>query len=135
MIDHTSFDVKNFVESQKFYDETFATLGYTRLMNFESEEGVVAGYGQNAKPSFWIGSRKDYKGHEEIGKALGFHVAFLAPHKDAVDTWYAKCIELGGICNGKPGPRPEYHPGYYGAFIIDPNGWRIEAAIHTYSKD
>lgn len=134
MLDHTSFDVKNFVESQKFYDETFATLGYARLMNYETEDMQVSGYGQNGKPSFWIGGWKDYKGVEEIGKARGFHVAFLAPHKEAVDAWYAKCIELGGTCNGKPGPRPEYHPGFYGAFIIDLNGWRIEAAIHHFES-
>ena len=51
---------------------------------------------------------------------------------EAVQQWYAKCLELGGKDNGAPGPRPEYHPGYFGAFIIDPNGWRIEACFHQY---
>jgi len=55
---------------------------------------------------------------------------FVAPNIEAIHQWYAKCLELGGIDNGAPGPRPEYHPGYYGAFIVDPNGWRIE--IHVF---
>lgn len=134
MIDHISFAVKNFKESRNFYDQTLGILGYERLMDFDDDEQQVAGYGKDEKPSFWIGvnkrlSEEDKK--EEIGKAAGFHTGFLANDVHEVQKWFEKCLELGGIDNGKPGPR-HYHPGYYGAFIIDPNGWRIEACFHTY---
>lgn len=132
MLDHVSFSVNNFQESLKFYDETLKTLGYERVMTFEMEDQNVAGYGSHGKPSFWIGAEARPNIQESIGKARGFHIAFLAPSQEAVMAWYQACLELGGKDNGKPGPRPEYHPGYYGAFIVDPNGWRIEAAIHDF---
>ncbi|EKE09878.1 MAG: hypothetical protein ACD_16C00100G0040 [uncultured bacterium] len=136
MIDHISFAVKNFEESQNFYNETLRPLGYERLINFNHDNNnQVAGYGKNGKPSFWIGAKKvlsEKDKLEEIGKAAGFHVGFVAPDVNSVHKWYDKCLELGGKDNGKPGPRPEYHPGYYGAFIIDPNGWRIEACFQNY---
>ncbi len=135
MIDHISFSVKNFEKSQNFYDKTLEILGYERLMNFDNEEHQVAGYGKNGRPSFWIGvnhvpSEKDK--HESVGQAAGFHVGFLAPDVKAVHQWYEKCLELGGKDNGAPGPRLQYHPGYYGGFIIDPDGWRIEACFQSY---
>ena len=134
MIDHISFSVKNFEESQCFYDETLKILGYERLMNFDTDV-LVAGYGKQNRPSFWIGTKKvltEEDKLEHVGKAAGFHVGFLAPDTDSVHRWYTKCLELGGKDNGKPGPRPEYHPGYYGAFIVDPNGWRIEACFQNF---
>ena len=131
MINHISISVINYQQSLNFYDQTFATLGYERVMSFDNP-CQVAGYGKDGVPSFWISQQ----GNEEefIGKARGVHFAFLAPSVQAVNEWYAKCIELGATDNGKPGPRPEYHPGYYGAFVIDPNGWRIEACFHNYKK-
>lgn len=132
MVDHISLSVKNYEASLRFYDETLVVLGYQRLMNIDipEKQKQAAGYGRNGKPSFWISpmGRDD----EEIGKARGFHVAFLAPNVKAVHDWYDTCLKLGGTDNGAPGPRVHYHPGYYGAFIIDPNGWRIEAVLHDY---
>lgn len=135
MIDHISFAVNNFQQSLDFYDKTLALLNYERLMIFDDEEHQVAGYGNNGKPAFWIGVKKhlseaEKQGH--VGKAAGFHVGFIAPNAESVHQWYKKCLELGGKDNGAPGPRPEYHPGYYGAFIVDPNGWRIEACFQNY---
>ncbi len=121
MIAHISLAVKDFEESLYFYDQTLALLGYQRVMFF----GNVAGYGINDKPYFWISDQG--KVEESIGRARGFHVAFNAPNQRSVNLWFAQAIELGGIDNGKPGLRKEYHPDYYTAFIIDPNGWRIEA--------
>jgi catechol 2,3-dioxygenase-like lactoylglutathione lyase family enzyme len=126
MLDHTSISVKDYAQSLKFYDETLKILGYDRLMTFDHI--ATAGYGANNKPSFWISSQG--KSEESIGAARGVHFAFRAPNRAAVDTWYAKALELGGTDNGKPGLRPQYHADYYGAFIIDPNGWRIEACCH-----
>ena len=130
MIDHISFSVKDYQKSREFYDQTLEILGYARLFTFDLPTGSYAAYGRDPKPSLWIGSagKKD----EEVGQAQGLHIAFLAPSLQAVHDWYDKCLELGGEDNGAPGPRPEYHPGYYGAFIVDPNGWRIEACLHDY---
>jgi catechol 2,3-dioxygenase-like lactoylglutathione lyase family enzyme len=132
MIDHLSFSVNNFQESVHFYDETLKILGIQRLMTFDTEEHQVAGYGIEGKPYFWIGIEPQPRLDELVGKARGFHVAFKAPDIESIHRWHQKCIELRGIDNGAPGPRPHYHPGYYGAFIIDPNGWRIEAVLHDY---
>lgn len=128
MIDHVSIAVKDYKESLEFYDKTLKTLGYDRIVEIG---GYVAGYGKDGKPSFWI-STEGRGENGEIGKAKGVHFSFLAPDVDSVYQWYQQCIENGGKDNGAPGIRPEYHPGYYGAFIIDPNGWRIEACLHDY---
>jgi catechol 2,3-dioxygenase-like lactoylglutathione lyase family enzyme len=130
MIDHTSISVKDYEQSLAFYDKTLAALGYERVMTINKPNVQTAGYGANKKPSFWISpmGRKD----EEIGKARGMHIAFKANSVEDIQKWYDLCLQYGGADNGKPGPRPEYHPGYYGAFIIDPNGWRIEACLHHY---
>ncbi len=130
MIDHTSFSVLDYPKSLNFYDQTLALLGYERVFTLDFDHVKTAGYGMGGKPSFWISPMGNSE--EEVGKARGVHVAFLAHTIDEVNKWHAKCLELGGMDNGKPGPRPEYHPGYYGAFIIDPNGWRIEACLHDY---
>jgi catechol 2,3-dioxygenase-like lactoylglutathione lyase family enzyme len=138
MIDHCSYAVKDFDKSSVFYDETLKILGCQRVKEFEIEDGIdsklrMIGYGDKYCPVFWISNNGKFI-EEQIGNAQGFHLAFVAPNKKAVDDWYNKCLELGGKDNGKPGQRLEYHPGYYGAFIIDPSGWRIEAAIHNYRK-
>ena len=135
MIDHISFAVKNFQQSRDFYDPTLSILGYERLVTFDDEKHQVAGYGKNGKPSFWIGVKKilaEADKREYVGQAAGFHVGFSAPDIKSVHQWHQKCLELGGTDNGVPGPRPEYHPGYYGGFIIDPNGWRIEGCFQKY---
>lgn len=133
MIDHISVPVKNFEESRDFYDKTLAVLGFERVLNFEDETQKWAGYGTNSMPSFEICFKKDIR-NKDIGEIAGLHFGFLAPTVEAVHQWYAKCLELGGTDNGAPGPRPEYHPGYYGAFIIDLNGWRIEACFQNYQR-
>lgn len=132
MVDHISLSVKDYGKSCIFYDETLALLGYQRLMTIDlpHKHVMTAGYGKNGKPSFWISPMGNT--HEEIGQARGFHVAFLAPDTESINRWYQRCLELGATANGAPGPRPHYHPGYYGAFVIDPNGWRIEAVFHGY---
>lgn len=135
MLDHLSISVKNYHESRKFYDGSLAILGIELIMNFEDESQNVAGYGSFGKPYFWIGQTDDTDPEEHIGKAQGMHFAFEAPSVEAIKTWHTKCLELGGKCNGAPGPRPEYHDNYYAAYIIDPNGWRIEAVTHQYVAD
>ena len=86
------------------------------------ERGPAAGFGANGKPDFWIG------GEGGLDKPL--HVAILARNRAAVDAFYRAAIEAGGQDNGAPGLRPDYHPHYYGAFVIDPEGNNIEAVCH-----
>lgn len=133
MLDHFSVSVKDYPANLTFYDETLKLLGYKRVMTIDidtpSKKIQCAGYGEGEKPSFWISPMGEES--EDIGRARGVHLAFKANSTQDVDAWYKKCLELGGKDNGAPGPRPHYHPGYYGGFIIDPNGWRIEAVCHT----
>lgn len=133
MLDHSSISVLDYEASLAFYDQTMECIGYERVMTLDIPEKRVqaAGYGISPKPTFWISPMG--KEEESVGSARGVHFAFLAPSQSAVDLWYETALKLGAKDNGKPGPRPEYHPGYYGAFVIDPNGWRIEAVYHEYS--
>jgi len=124
MIDHVSYAVSNFKNSRAFYDAALKPLGYTVQMEF----GLHTGYGTKGKPFFWIDGAGDPKEH--VGKVRGFHLAFQAPDRASVDAFYNAAIAAGGHDNGKPGLRPDYHPNYYGAFVIDPDGYRIEAVCH-----
>ncbi|MGE0206707.1 MAG: VOC family protein [Candidatus Babeliales bacterium] len=127
MIDHVMIYIADYSASRAFYDNSLALLGIKRLMTFD--ENNTAGYGDTIKPYFWISDKVNRGPEEEIGK--GMHVAFSAPNQQAVDRWYETCLKFGGQDNGKPGLRSEYHPHYYAAFIIDPDGWRIEAVCHN----
>ncbi len=118
MLDHIMLRVKDYAESKRFYDEVLGTLGYRMLMEFSAG----GGYG-DTKPYFWIGEAKDP--HPRI------HIAFMAKDHAAVDAFHAKALKLGAKDDGAPGPRPQYHADYYGAFVIDPNGHNIEAVCHT----
>jgi catechol 2,3-dioxygenase-like lactoylglutathione lyase family enzyme len=132
MLDHTSLTVNDYQKSLTFYDKTLSLLGYERLVTIDVPEWKGAGYGTQGslRPSFWIGSSGDEA--EDIGRARGLHIAFIAPTVETIQKWYQMCLDNGGTSNGAPGQRPHYHPGYYGGFIIDPNGWRIEACLHHY---
>lgn len=129
IMDHVSVAVNDFDESLKFYDSTLSTLGYERVMTFGKH---AAGYGKDKKPSFWIvtGGNQEH----QIGQARGLHIAFLASSVEDIQAWYDACLAQGGKSNGAPGPRPQYHPGYYAAFIIDLNGWHLEAVLHNYKS-
>ncbi len=120
MLDHISFAVNDFQESAKFYDGTLKILGIERYTTFETQERKVIGYGMNNRPYFWIVSDQNSNEHETVGKALGFHVAFKATGVESVKAWYQKCLELGGIDNGAPGPRIKYHPGLFWCFYHRP---------------
>lgn len=136
MIDHISILVFNFnfEKTIKFYDETLSILGFHRTVTFETPEHRVGGYGREQKTNFWISTGKGDE-NLQINQNSGFHIAFTALSKEVVDKWHAAALEAGGKDNGQPGVRTHYHPGYYGAFIIDPNGWRIETCIHDYQPE
>jgi len=145
MLDHVSFAVNDYEQSLKFYDETLKVLGYTREITLNFPDSKSAGYGNGGvRPCLWIVSAKPFvekstfsrslsdNKNEIIGNAQGVHFAFSATSTNAIDEWYKTCLRLGANDNGPPGPRAHYHQGYYGAFVTDPNGWRIEACFHQY---
>ena len=120
MLDHVGLDVTDYERSKAFYEKALAPLGLKLLM--EPVEGV-GGFGNGQKPFFWIGQRGR-------GPQTGVHVAFEAGDRETVDAFHAAALAAGGRDNGKPGLRPEYHATYYAAFVIDPDGHRIEAVTH-----
>lgn len=125
MIDHTGLEVSDPVLSRRFYEKALAPLGYQLMMEVPKEftDGeVVLGYGVPPKPDFWI--------HEGKPNEPRLHIAFRAENRKKVDEFYHAAIAAGGKDNGPPGLRPMYHPNYYGAFVLDPDGHNIEACCH-----
>ena len=119
MIDHTGVTVSNAAKSKAFYKAALAPLGYAMLMDGDG----YAGFGVAPKPDFWVGEGKPNDPQ--------VHVAFTARTRADVDAFYKAAMAAGGRDNGPPGPRPQYHPNYYGAFVLDPDGNNIEAVCHT----
>lgn len=118
IIDHIGFAVSDYARSKQFYEEALAPLD----IEFICEDQGWAGFGRNGKAEFWFGP--DRCVHAPM------HIAFCAENREKVDLFYHAAIAAGGQDNGKPGPREIYHPHYYGAFVIDPDGHNIEAVCH-----
>ena len=131
MIDHLSLAVTDLPRSQGFYDAVLAALGHRRVMDMEGDGYAAAGYGASEHPpTFWIGVGLGPEPVAAPRPPVGQHIAFAAPDRAAVDAFHRAALEAGGGDNGAPGLRPEYHPNYYAAFIIDPDGYHIEAVSH-----
>lgn len=123
MLHHISFAVANLEASGAFYDAALGALGYRRVF----EDGAAIGYGvEDGKDEFCLKRRSP-----AVAPGPGFHLAFSAPSRGAVDLFYASALAAGGRDNGRPGLRPHYGPSYYAAFLIDPDGHRIEAVINA----
>jgi len=119
MLGHLSFGVADLARATAFYDAVLSALGYRRV--WTSEHGV--GYGlEEGKDKLALFPRQD-----SAAPGPGFHLAFDASSPDAVDRFHAAAIAAGGTCNGPPGLRPRYGATYYAAFVIDPDGHRLEA--------
>jgi catechol 2,3-dioxygenase-like lactoylglutathione lyase family enzyme len=125
MIDHVGFSVSDYARARAFYEEALAPLGYVLVMKTTAQETgkPAAGFGAGGKPDFWIG------GEGQLDKPL--HIAIAAEDRATVDAFYRAALAAGGRDNGSPGLRPQYHPNYYGAFVLDPDGHNIEAVCHT----
>lgn len=125
MIDHLGFPVSDYQRSKAFYEKALAPLGYVLVMEVQQDErdSPAAGFGIDGKPAFWIGG--------EGGLNRAMHVAIAAKSRSAVDAFYRAAIAAGARDNGAPGLRPQYHPNYYGAFVLDPDGHNIEAVCHA----
>ena len=119
MLDHLGIAVEDFERSKAFYEKALAPLGIELLM--EPVPGI-AGFGEDRKPYFWIGTRD--------APQTGVHVAFEVPSRELVDAFHAAALEAGGADNGGPGVRELYHPHYYGAYVLDPDGNNVEAVCH-----
>jgi len=125
MIDHTGVNVSDFGRSLEFYRQALAPLGYTLLMQVPAAVtggADVAGFGEPPKPDFWVIS-----GQPNVPP---LHVAFRAASRAMVDAFHVAALAAGGRDNGAPGVRAHYHPNYYGAFVLDPDGHNIEAVCH-----
>ncbi len=130
MIDHIGVDCTDFGRSRAFYERALAPLGLTVVMEVTRQtsggyEGC--GFGQDGKPEFWIGSNSA-RPSRPVQRSL--HVAFRAADRATVDAFHAAALAAGGKDNGAPGVRAHYHPNYYGAFVLDPDGHNIEAVCH-----
>ncbi len=124
MLDHVTIGVTDLARAQAFYDRALAPLGIAQLYR----DGANAlGYGAAPRAFFWIGLRAD----AAIGVATGAHIAFAASDRATVDAFHAAALAAGGRDNGAPGVRAHYHPNYYGAFVLDPDGHNIEAVCRT----
>lgn len=125
MIDHIGFPVSDYERAKTFYRAALAPLDYVLVLEVRQSDNdaPAAGFGANGKPDFWIG------GEGGLDKPL--HVAILAKDRAAVDAFYRAAIAAGGRDNGAPGIRAHYHPDYYGAFVLDPDGHNIEAVCHA----
>jgi catechol 2,3-dioxygenase-like lactoylglutathione lyase family enzyme len=121
-LDQVGFAVADYQRSKAFYEQALAPLGISLLMEFS---GAAAGFGRadGSRPSFFI----EKYGEPARGR---LHIALRAETRAQVDAFYAAAIEAGGVGNGAPGPRPVYHPDYYGGYVLDPDGHNIEAVCH-----
>lgn len=127
MLNHLSLYVRNIEESRRFFSAALKPLGYEIFL--AKEEKV--GYGLKdveGNSDFWIGQGEP---HIESGISC---IAFNAPNKEAVVAFYNAALVAGGKDNGAPGYRPKYHEGYYAAFVIDSNGYNIEAVFEDLEK-
>lgn len=125
MIDHVGITVSDFNKSKRFYSAALAAVKFKLLHDFPASvtgHTDVAGFGEPPKPEFWIA-----RGTANIPAV---YVACRVASASLVDAFYRAAINAGGRDNGAPGIRPEYHPNYYGAFVLDPDGHNIEAVCH-----
>ena len=121
VIDHMTIGVSDLPASRRFYLAALAPLGFVEQRSW-SEDATETAFGPDDLDDFALST--DYP------PSAGGHVAFAADSREQVDAFHAAAIAAGGKDNGGPGIRPEYSPGYYGAFVIDPDGYNVEAVFH-----
>ena len=118
IIDHIGISVSDYEQSKDFFVKALAHLGIILIM----EGDGWAGFGRGEKPEFWFKAQKPV--------SLPIHLAFVAENREQIRRFYAEAIKAGAKDNGAPGLRPLYHPNYYGAFVIGPDGHNVEAVSH-----
>jgi len=118
IIDHIGLAVSDYEKSKEFFCKALSPLGIVLV----TEKHGWAGLGKNGKPEFWFGIHS--------AAQLPLHIAFLADSPRQVDAFYEAALAAGGTDNGPPGIREFYHPNYYGAFVLGPDGHNVEAVCH-----
>jgi catechol 2,3-dioxygenase-like lactoylglutathione lyase family enzyme len=127
MLHHVSVGVRDVERAARFYDAVLAALGYRRVMEFLP---YAVGYGEK-HPQFWV----QLPHNQQVATVgNGVHISFIARSKSAVDKFHDTAMELGGSNAGEPGPRPDYSPDYYGAFVFDLDGNKLEATLLAEPK-
>jgi catechol 2,3-dioxygenase-like lactoylglutathione lyase family enzyme len=122
MIAHVGIQVSDIERSKSFYAATLAPIGYRMIREYgvsSTRPAESAGFGEPPRADLWI-----YQG---APSPAATHIAFQVSKRALVDAFYAAALAAGGRDNGKPGLRPQYNPNYYGAFVLDPDGYNIEA--------
>ena len=129
MLDHVSIPVADLERAAAFYDAVLGTLGLERR---KQRPGAI-GYGPPERPApvFWILSREADRSAQP---GTGLHVSFEAPSRPGVDAFFETALRAGGRDAGKPGLRPHYTRPFYGAFVIDPDGFKIEAVCRAETR-
>jgi catechol 2,3-dioxygenase-like lactoylglutathione lyase family enzyme len=128
ILDHLGINVSSYARSKAFYEKALAPLGIKVVMEY----GTWCGFGRDGKPDLWIGEGVTrFQTPEQVKIITPVHVALVARSRAEVDAFYEAALAAGGKDNGRPGVRKEYHPHYYGAFVIDPDGHNVEAVIHA----
>lgn len=126
MLDHVGIQVADVDASARFYLEVFAAIGVREVMRFPADDRLYVGLGgPDGKPDFWLGTPDGAETRE-------LHLAFVAPDRVAVDAVHAAALARGAEVLHAPRLWPEYHPGYYGVFLRDPDGHNVEAVHHTF---
>ena len=121
LLGHVSIGVRDLERATRFYDSVLGALGFVRLWTGSGGVGYGAADG---------GEELNIFQHDDAAPpGPGFHLAFLAPGEDAIHAFHAAALAQGGTDNGAPGPRPNYSPTYYAAFVIDPEGHHLEAML------
>ena len=118
MIDHVSIGVRDLARAAAFYDAVLAAIGFAKLR----AKPTTIGYGKSYA-EFWINARPDRSTNADSG----LHVCLRAPSTEAVDAFHAAALKAGGASDGAPGLWPQYNDRYYAAFVVDPDGNKIEA--------
>jgi catechol 2,3-dioxygenase-like lactoylglutathione lyase family enzyme len=127
IVDHLGLNVTDYGRSKIFYQAALAPLGIELVMEF----GSAGGFGRGRKPEFWIGAGKStFQTEEQLETITPIHVCFSARTREEVDAFHQAALAAGAKDNGPPGLRAHYHPSYYGAFVLDPDGHNIEAVFH-----
>ncbi len=120
VVDHVALRVEDLAASRRFYHAALAPLGFGLL------------YEDEGRAAFGVAGADDFSIAASEAPSGGVHVAFASASRGAVDAFHAAALAAGGSDNGGPGLRPQYHPGYYGAFVIDADGNNLEAVHHTF---
>lgn len=127
MLDHASLGVSDIERSRRFYDAALRPLGLVRIVDFGEGRGSDYGDAPGSTGVEFTITRES----GTVRPSVGAHLCFRAADRAAVRTFYTAALAAGGRDDGPPGLRPQYHAAYYGAFVLDPDGHRIEAVCHA----